>query len=566
MVDERYSDLTSHLSQWQSAVPAPGLALVITDRRHTLYTARLGYADVSARQPVLADTTFQIGSIGKSMTSLALMQHVESGRLDLNAPLSAHLPWFAFPSNFGPVTLRHVMSHTAGLPSGTDFTPASRYEGYALRYTQAAWEPGDRFHYSNTGYKLLGWLLEDLENAPYATVLRRRVLEPVGMTDTDPVAAHANRHRLATGYVPLHDDRPYRNGDTLIPATWMEYNAGDGSPAATIEDMASYARLWLNGGRAGQRALVSATSFQQMTSPVIAMNRGEQYEHDYGYGFGIISHQVAGHRFIGHGGSTVGFRAIMLVDQTDSLAVALLCTGSDVDTYTQAHYALQVAATIRDGLPMPSPPGAPNREEVPNANRYAGDFINEVSGSRLSIRNEANRLILDAHSPDQSPILTRVRLQHISGETFVVPADSFDPFPLRFRFLGSAGSASTADEVHHGGDVYARADASPTIDNVPYPRTWEALPGHYRSHAPYVSNFWIYLRRGRLYLAWPNGGEEPLTEDPLTEDPYSQHTTGWFGVGPVGEPTAERIKFGPVVAGKALRASWTGGGDFYRVS
>ena len=246
MVDERYSDLTSHLSQWQSAVPAPGLALVITDRRHTLYTARLGYADVSARQPVLADTTFQIGSIGKSMTSLALMQHVESGRLDLNAPLSAHLPWFAFPSNFGPVTLRHVMSHTAGLPSGTDFTPASRYEGYALRYTQAAWEPGDRFHYSNTGYKLLGWLLEGLENAPYATVLRRRVLEPVGMTKTDPIAAHANRHRLATGYVPLHDDRPHRNGDTLIPATWMEYNAGDGSPAATIEDMASYARLWLN--------------------------------------------------------------------------------------------------------------------------------------------------------------------------------------------------------------------------------------------------------------------------------------------------------------------------------
>jgi hypothetical protein len=67
------------------------------------------------------------------------------------------------------------------------------------------------------------------------------------MTQTDPIATHANRHRLATGYVPLHDDRPYRNGDTLIPATWMEYNAGDGSPAATIEDMASYARLWLNG-------------------------------------------------------------------------------------------------------------------------------------------------------------------------------------------------------------------------------------------------------------------------------------------------------------------------------
>ncbi len=203
-----YRALAEYLRRWLAAGPAAGLAIGLTDRRQTLYTAGIGYADLASRSPVTSDTTFQIGSIGKSMTALAVLQLVERGRLDLNAPLSTHLPWFAMPSRYGPIALRHALSHTAGLPSGTDFTPAARYEGFALRETEAAWEPGSRFHYSNTGYKLLGWLLEDVTGQSYGSIIRERALEPLGMTATDPVMTHQTRHRMATGYVPLHDDRP----------------------------------------------------------------------------------------------------------------------------------------------------------------------------------------------------------------------------------------------------------------------------------------------------------------------------------------------------------------------
>ena len=547
-----FSALTAYLRDWLAAVPSPGLAISVTDRGKTLYSAALGYGDAAGRQPVRADTTFQIGSIGKSMTALALMQLVQAGRLDLDAPLSTHLPWFAMPSRHGPIALKHALSHTAGLPAGTDFTPAARYEGYALREAEAAWEPGSRFHYSNTGYKLLGWLLEDVTGLSYGEVIRRRILEPLGMAATDPVITHGSRRRVATGYVPLHDDRPYRRGDTLIPGNWSEYAVGDGSQVSTAEDMAQYARLWLNGGRSGIHTIVSPAPFARMTTPAIEMRRGGDYQHDYGYGFGVIRHHADGHRFIGHGGGTVGFRSIMLTDQTDGLGVVILCNGVGVDTYPPARYALQVAAALRDGRAMPEPPPVPDPTRIEDAARYAGDYVDAVSGHRLSVHPSGLGLRLNAG-------MHGCHLEHIAGNAFCAPHDAFDPFPLRFRSADGNDDGPML-EVHHGPDVYVRAGSEPPEAAVPHPPEWSAFPGQYRSHAPYLTCFRVVLRRGRLYLAWPHGGEEALT--PQNPD---DNGSGWFKIGPPGEPSAERLRFDTVVGSRALRIRWTGGGDFYRV-
>ncbi len=549
-----YRILTDYLRRWLAAAPSAGLAISVTDRQRTLYAAGLGYAELASRRPVTADTTFQIGSIGKSMTALAVLQLVESGRLDIDAPFSTHLPWFAIPSRFGPITLRHMLSHTAGLPAGTDFTPAARYEGFALRETEAAWEPGSRFHYSNTGYKLLGWLLEDITGQDYGSVIRRRVLEPLGMTATEPVITHATRHRMATGYVPLHDDRPYRRSDILIPATWMEYPVGDGSQASTAADMARYVRVWLNGGRGDAGVVASPATYSMMTTPAISMSRGDAYQHDYGYGFGIISHQADGHHFIGHGGSTVGFRAIMLTDQTDGLGVVIMCNGSDVDTYAPARYALQVAAAIRDRQPAPEPPPIPDPTRVANAQRYAGTYVNERNGSPLCVSVEGDRLSVNRSGGAD------IVLEHISGNAFCAPHDDFGPFPLSFRSREDGGDDAPMVEIHHGPVVYVREGNAPLESELPSPPEWVAFPGHYRSHAPYVSNFRVILRRGRLYLAWPNGGEESLTPHP-SDSGGSQR----FLVGPPGEPTAEWLGFDTVVGSRALRIRWAGGGGFYRV-
>ena len=559
MTVDGFSVLDGYLRHWLNAVPAPGLVLSITDRSVTRHTASLGYSDAANGRPVLDDTTFQIGSIGKSMTALALMQLVAAGRLDLNAPLSTHLPWFAPTSRYGPIALKHVMSHTAGLPAGSDFTPSSRYEAYALRDVEVAWQPGERFHYSNTGYKMLGWLLEDVERSAYGDIIARRVLQPLGMNATDAVVTHPTRHRMATGHVPLHDDRPYRIGDTLIPATWMQYDAGDGSAAATADDMARYARMWLNGGRSPIRAIVSSSSFDRITSPVIRMSRGDAYEHDYGYGFGVISHVADGHDFIGHGGSTVGFQAIMLIDRNGGLGVTLLCNGNGVDTYAPARYALQVAAAARDGATIPEPPNIPDPQRVEDAQRYAGTYVDSDGGQRLVVNADGGGLqVIWTGADDVSSPAQVNRLQHLGGNTFVAPDDAFDPFPLRFQPASDGDSAMT--EVYHGSTVYLREGRPPLDAGESHPGDWTALVGHYRSHAPYVSNFRVILRRGRFYIAWPNGGEERIT--PRLAD---GRVSGWFTVGAPGEPSAEQVRFDPIVGGKALRVRWTGGGDFYRV-
>ena len=550
---QSYAPLTDYLGRWLAAAPASGLSISLTDRRETLFTAGVGYADLAARSPVLADTTFQIGSIGKSFTALALLQLVQAGRLDLNAPISTHLPWLALPSRYGPITLRHLLSHTAGLPAGTDFAPAARYEGYALRDTEAAWEPGSRFHYSNTGYKLLGWLLEDVTGMDYGSIIRQRVLEPLGMHASEPVISHRTWHGMATGYVDLHDDRPRRLNDPLIPAHWSEYAVGDGSQVSTAGDMARYARLWLNDGRGELGPIVSPALYHQMTTPTIAMPRGDA-EEDYRYGFGIISHRGGGHHFIGHGGGTVGFRSIMITDQTDGLGVVILCNGSSVDLYPAARYALQVTAAIRDGNPIPETPALSDPTRVESADRYAGQFIDEASGAALTVTARDGRLLLHRHDhPD-------ITLEHIGGNTFCVPDDGFDPFPLRFRAPEDAGDDTPMVEVHHGPAVYVRDGAAPLAETAPCPPEWNAFAGHYRSHAPYLTSFRVILRRGRLYLAWPNGGEEPLT--PRIGDPAASPR---FDIGPVGEPTAEWIRFDTVVGSRALRARWAGGGSFYRV-
>lgn len=550
---QNFAPLTEYLGRWLSTVPAAGLSVSLTDRRQTLFTAGVGYADLAARSTVLGDTTFQIGSIGKSFTALALLQLVPAGRLDLNAPVSTHLPWLALPSRYGPITLRHLLSHTAGLPSGTDFTPAARYEGYALRDTEAAWEPGSRFHYSNTGYKLLGWLLEDVTGQDYGSAIRQRVLEPLGMNASEPTITHHGRHRMATGYVDLHDDRPRRLSDVLIPAPWMEYEVGDGSQVSTAGDMARYARLWLNEGRGEAGPIVSPALYRLMTTPVIAMPRGAA-EEDYRYGFGIISHRGGGHHFIGHGGSTVGFRAIMITDQTDGLGVVILCNGSGVDLYPPARYALEIAAAARNGRPAPEPPPLPDPTRVAGADRYAGRFVHETSGAVLTVTTRGDRLLLDRQD---GPV---IGLEHIGGNTFCVPDDAFDPFPLRFRSPQSDDDDAPMLEIHHGPTVYVREGREPLGSAAPYPPEWNAFPGQYRSHAPYVSGFRVILRRGQLRLAWPHGGEEPLT--PRTGDPASSPR---FYVGPAGEPSAEWVRFDTVVGSRALRARWAGGGSFYRV-
>ncbi|MDQ3227330.1 MAG: beta-lactamase family protein, partial [Chloroflexota bacterium] len=109
----------------------PGLALAITDREQLLATRNYGYADLGALTPVADDTLFQHGSIGKSFTAICLLQLAAEGAVDLHAPVTTYLPWFAVGSAHPPITIHHLLSHTGGIIEGTDFALDSWYEVWA---------------------------------------------------------------------------------------------------------------------------------------------------------------------------------------------------------------------------------------------------------------------------------------------------------------------------------------------------------------------------------------------------------------------------------------------------
>lgn len=328
---------------------AGGLAIGVTDRERTLAVATFGHADMAAGTPMRPETLFEIGSISKGFACVCVLQAQSEGLLDVHHPVTEYLPWFNVRSWYEPITPHHLMSHTAGIIMGSDLTNDAMFDVWALRETEATTPPGTYFHYSNVGYKALGLMLEAVEGKPYPTILRERVLMPLGMHGTESAITHSIRHRLAAGYVPLYDDRPQRRQDGLVPATWLESAAADGSISSTAGNMTLYLRMLLNGGRGPNRPVLSPEDFEAMTSGVIA---SEEEEPASRYGYGIVRAEVDGHVHLCHTGSMVGYQAAMRADLDGGVGVIVLASGSGA-WWTLARHVLATVRASAGGAPLP---------------------------------------------------------------------------------------------------------------------------------------------------------------------------------------------------------------------
>jgi D-alanyl-D-alanine carboxypeptidase len=502
----------------------PGLALAVTDRDGLVATGDFGYADLSARSPVVPTTLFEIGSIGKCFTSVALLQLGEEGLLDLQAPVTRYLPWFEIRSQFEPITLYHLLTHTAAIVMGPDLSSDSRFDVWALRTTETGAPPGRHFHYSNIGYRVLGHVLEEVAGQEYARVVHRRILAPLGMAATHPAITSETRRHLAVGYERWYDDRPPRRDDPWVPATWLETCTADGSLASSAVDLAAFLRLLLNQGK----GLLSAESFELMAHGAI-----EAEEEGWWYGYGLGTRSEDGRKLIRHGGSMVGYCSTMLGDLDAGLGATVLSNGPDEGDVTE-----QVAAVALDLYrAAKAPPSLPDPLTAENGGDYEGEY---VSGDRrLVIVLEGKRLVL-AHG--EAPVALEPR----GRDSFLVDHPDFALFLLSF---GRENGAVV--EARHGPDVYAREGVERSSADDP-PAGWTAYPGHYRAYNPWLTNFRVVLRGGGLVLVYPWGTEHRLT--PLAEGTFRVGEDDW---------SPERLRFDAIVDEEALRANLSGC-DYYR--
>jgi D-alanyl-D-alanine carboxypeptidase len=515
----------------------PGLALGVTDQETTLTVRTYGFADLATRQPVTPDTLFEIGSVGKSFTAIAILQLVDEQRIELEAPVERYVPWLLIPQAEGncPVTVSHLLSHTSGIVAGIDATPEAAFQVWTLREVPTLAVPGDRFHYSNLGYKVLGLVLEAVEGRSYSEIIRARILDPLGMSATEPAITNEIRARLAVGYEYLHDDRLGYGGAELAPATWLETGAADGCIASTASDMCKFVRVLLRSGAGSGGRLLSANAFGRMTSVHARDEAGD------GYGYGLSIRELDGRRLVGHSGSTVGYLAGMETDPEAGLGVIVLQNGLGARPMTLAGAVLRIVGDRDSGTRDSSSKAAAVERDA----TVAGVYTSEAAGfpSVELVMSDGLELRADGRV---------IVLEWLTDDLYLVPDAGFDEFPLRIERL-----AGEAPELWHGDRRYIRSGELPRA--LPEPSLeLRAIEGHYRSYNPWTTNFRVILRGDQAWLIFPAARGAEI-EQPLAPSP-----DGSFRIG--DDPRSpERLRFDAVTEGRALRACLSGW-PYYRIA
>jgi CubicO group peptidase (beta-lactamase class C family) len=276
------------------------------------------------------ETRFNLASLGKMFTAVAVMRQVESGRLRLSDTISAHLPGYPRKDVATRVTIEHLLTHGSGLgsapekfaarPNGSLATLADHLGVFGdepLRH-----EPGSAFLYSNPGYVILGLILEAVTGEDFYAHIDRVVLQPAGMTASGYPRLDAANPETATGHTRALETPGLWNNNLFVSAV---RGGPHGGGYSTVDDLGRFGEALMSG------RLVSAATFAEMSKPRFRYHRGH-------YGYGVSSEVVAGRTILGHSGGHPGVGTeLMLVPETGDVVVIL--SNGEIDGFFAAHAA-----------------------------------------------------------------------------------------------------------------------------------------------------------------------------------------------------------------------------------
>jgi CubicO group peptidase (beta-lactamase class C family) len=297
----------------------PGVAIAVVRGNDTLIAKGYGEANLELQAPVTRETIFQSGSIGKQFTAVAVMMEVEAGRLALDESVTKYLT--DAPPMWRPITVRHLLTHTSGIPSYSSQDIEQRRDYSEDAFLKVAYalplefEPGTRWSYSNTGYAVLGFLIHKVSGRFYGDILHDRVFVPLGMktariiSEEDIVPKRAAGYRLVGGQV--------KNQEWIAPTL---NTTADGSLYLCINDYLA----WDRGLRA--HALLTPASWAEIYKPA-ALTSGRTVP----YGFGWDVEESRGQPWYHHNGGAQGFATSISRYLADDLTVVVLTNLADAD-------------------------------------------------------------------------------------------------------------------------------------------------------------------------------------------------------------------------------------------
>lgn len=356
----------------------PGLALCILQQGRPAYLRGYGQANLEQGIPVTEATPFAVGSTTKGMTALAVMQLVEEGRLDLDAPVQAYLKDLSFADpRAGAITLRQLLSHTAGLPAsavfdGTQDPEALERRVRAVAATPLSRDPGSGYEYANDGFNLAGWVIQQVSGLPYESYLQRHLFAPLGMQDTTFDPQRAAELGLAQGYLKRRgrlEPRPTPFSRSYNPA---------GMAISSVRDLSRYLQMLLGGGE----PVVGRASLEAMWVP--HADAGDSLS----YGLGCFVLELAGLRVVAHTGEILTQGSALALVPSLGLAVGVLV---NLDSQSKREIAQGLLTLLLGGDPEPPqipPQRAPSAFTPDSAawQAYLGEYQSPQGPLSLDLR------------------------------------------------------------------------------------------------------------------------------------------------------------------------------------
>ena len=335
--------IDAYVSAQMQANHIPGVALGLVHNDQIVHLRGFGSADSTGRA-VTPHTPFLLASVSKSFTALAIMQLVEAGKVELDAPVQRYLPWFrvADPVASARITLRHLLYQTSGLPASacsTDQVTMTLEQFVRSLGTVVLDRPvGSRYEYCSANYDVLGLIVQTVSGQPYGTYVQQHIFAPLQMHDSFASEPEARRDGLAQGYRWLFG----------VPAPFDYYSLSAvpaGFLVSSAEDMAHYLVAQMNGGRFGSATVLSPTGIATMHAPAVALTEGVETG---SYGMGWNNGTLAGIPAIWHDGAEPNVSTRLLIEPQTHWGAILLVNANNfipVDGANSALTSLEAGVT-----------------------------------------------------------------------------------------------------------------------------------------------------------------------------------------------------------------------------
>ena len=489
----------------------PALSIALVDDQQVVWARGFGIADPADSTPATAETVYRVGSVSKLFTDVAIMQLVERGALDLDAPVNRYLPDFRPRNPYNKsVTLRQLMSHRSGLvrepPVGSYFdstSPPLATTVASLNRTTLVYPPETRTKYSNAAIATVGFVLERTQGEPFARYLSRAVLAPLGMTRSGFELSPELQRGRAKAWMWTVDGRRF-----LAP-TFELGMAPAGSMYSTVTDLGRFVSALFAGGRGVAGQVLAPETLARMWEPQFATASDPAGS---GYGIGFRMGRFEGHRSIGHDGAIYGFATTLqaLPDEKLGVVIATTLDGANAVIDRIADHALRAMLETRRA----SGSGV----------TVAGSATEDDSTTQVA--NDRSRALVGRYAPAAASS-RELELLHRGTGLALLPAGGGALLELRAR-----GDTLMVDDpvfgrgdryLPHEGAAYLRGQrsgsASPgfvdTLRRVSRgrpstpPSRWSGLVGEY---GPDYDVLYIYERDGRLWTLIEWFFPYPLTE------------------------------------------------------